>query len=555
MEISLNQPLGFSQLGNRTNNEDALFPDPQTTSPRQHWFLVCDGVGGAERGEVASQLAVAQFDAYFREHPVALVTEAYIQQALAFVQDHFDAYVAAHPQAANMGTTLTLLYRHGAGVTVAHVGDSRVYLIRQGLIRWRTEDHSYVNELMKAGVLSPDEARKHPQRNVITRAIQGGQKQRVEADVQLLNDLRAGDYFFMCSDGILERISEELLEKTLGSYDSNDEKLRTLLACCQGHTRDNFTAYLLQIDRVTGQVDPALRVKTPPYIRYEPDEVDDSVTLIGIPHPEATPTKASNGHSSPPLPIPENRPPAAKPAPVPMPPVRRKSSLGPYTLGVLLVLVLAVGGFAFWYWSTHADRGPTRAAAPATNAPEASGPTPSESSAEATPAGQSGPRSDEYLLSDPDALNVKSKKPELGLEVVERARDGKQGLRRIGGDLIFRPQFDHVDLDRMKWGLIFVKMAGKPKWITPYGKEYDEVGKDSPACERVPVRRGKYWGYLNREGREPISPKKYVKALAFDETHNCTAEVTEAGGKPYRIDPEGNRQPPAGAANLTKTES
>ncbi|MVM40699.1 SpoIIE family protein phosphatase [Spirosoma sp. HMF3257] len=253
MEVSIAQPLGFTQLGSRTNNEDTLFPDPKVTTPQQRWFMVCDGVGGAERGEVASQLAAIEFDQYFRENPVTTVTDAYIQEALSFVQDRFDEYVAENPQAENMGTTLTLVYRHDGGITVAHLGDSRVYLIRKGVIEWRTDDHSYVNELVKAGVLNPDEARRHPQRNIITRAIQSGEK-RAKAEVQLLNDLEPGDYLFMCTDGILERISDELLEKTLGGSDSNEEKMETLLACCKGQTRDNFTACLLQIATVTGKV-------------------------------------------------------------------------------------------------------------------------------------------------------------------------------------------------------------------------------------------------------------------------------------------------------------
>ena len=287
MDVRIAQPLGYSELGGRSNNEDSIFPDPQFTSPLQKWFLVCDGVGGAERGEVASKLAVNSFDAFFQQQPVAVPSDEYIQQAIAYAEDQFNAYFVETPQALGMATTVTLLYFHEAGATVAHIGDSRVYHLRRGEIIWRTDDHSYVNELVRAGVLTPDEAHRHPQRNIITRALQGGEK-RVHASVQVINDVRPGDYFFLCSDGVLERISDELLEGTLRSkVDSNEQKLAKLREYSTGNTRDNFTAYLLQVDYVTGTVAPHYQVAAPVYERLSSDtDADEGITLINVPVPE-----------------------------------------------------------------------------------------------------------------------------------------------------------------------------------------------------------------------------------------------------------------------------
>ncbi len=392
MDVRISQPVGFSQSGSRPNNEDAFFPEPQQATPQQRWFLVCDGVGGAERGEVASQMAVAGFDAYFRQNPVAVATEAYIQQALTTVQDAFDTYLLANPQAEGMGTTLTLLYLHEAGATVAHLGDSRVYLVRKGEINWRTDDHSYVNELVKAGVLKAADAHRHPQRNVITRAIQGGEK-RAEAAVQLINDLQAGDYFFLCTDGVLERISDELLENTLGSLNTDDEKLRMLWGFCHGQTRDNFTGYLIPIAAVTGEVAPAYRVAKPVYDRSYIDS-DNSVTVISAPAPSPNPAPVPPVPQPVAAPVPVQQPlsqvagpvmaapaqapvrpepalppprPSATPAPEPMPVGQARSPASRVLLGVALlfgVIALGIGGYVFWQRMQQAGRQETRSASP-----------------------------------------------------------------------------------------------------------------------------------------------------------------------------------------------
>ena len=108
-----------------------------------------------------------------------------------------------------MATTLTMVSVGASGITLAHIGDSRIYQFRQGEIIYQTEDHSLVNSLVKLGKISKEEALTHPQKNVIIRAIQGSEHP-TEADVVLLKDIQAGDYFFMCTDGVLERGSHTL---------------------------------------------------------------------------------------------------------------------------------------------------------------------------------------------------------------------------------------------------------------------------------------------------------------------------------------------------------
>jgi len=247
MTTTIFLPQCLHELGNRDNNEDNIFPALGQASVQSRLFMVCDGVGGSAKGEVASQLAIDGFNRYFNQNPAAVSDEMYLQNALDYVQDTFDDYIVEHPEAKNMGCTLTLLHLHEAGATVAHAGDSRVYHLRNGRIRWQTEDHKMVSEMVKAGVLTPEQAIDHPQMNVISRAIQGKKTKVIKADVKQIPNLEADDYFFLCTDGVLENLTDELLEDIIKNTESDEEKIGLIRQLCEGRTQDNFSAYLIHI--------------------------------------------------------------------------------------------------------------------------------------------------------------------------------------------------------------------------------------------------------------------------------------------------------------------
>jgi protein phosphatase len=148
-----------------------------------------------------------------------------------------------------MATTLTMLYVGTNGLTLAHIGDSRIYQFRNGQILYRTEDHSLVNSLVHLGQLSPQEAEKHPQRNIILRAVQGTAA-HTEADVALIDDVKAGDYFFMCTDGIMENFTDETLAALFQERTAPEIIKDMLLESCDGKTRDNFSFYIIPIQNV-----------------------------------------------------------------------------------------------------------------------------------------------------------------------------------------------------------------------------------------------------------------------------------------------------------------
>ena len=163
MTLIAGQPFAATETGGRVNNEDAIYPAVgQGVGGERALFVVCDGVGGAEKGEVASALACESL----AESLVATdskLTERRIQEAVKHTEIRFDEYIAAHPEAAGMATTMTLLALDGGrGVTVAHIGDSRVYQFREGRITFCTEDHSLVNVWVKLGRITAHHHARHP---------------------------------------------------------------------------------------------------------------------------------------------------------------------------------------------------------------------------------------------------------------------------------------------------------------------------------------------------------------------------------------------------------
>jgi PPM family protein phosphatase len=222
----------------RRANEDSMLA-------RAPLFVVADGMGGAQAGEVASRIAVETFgeDGQDFSDP-ARALNAHAQAANARIHElsHSDA---AH---AGMGTTLSAVYVGEQDVTIAHVGDSRVYCLRDGELLRLTDDHSLVDELIRQGRLTPEEAEEHPQRSIITRAL--GPEAQVEVDTRLFK-ARPGDVYLLCSDGLTSMVGEPRMAQLMLDRPSLRDAGRALVeeANRQGG-RDNITAVLLRLEDV-----------------------------------------------------------------------------------------------------------------------------------------------------------------------------------------------------------------------------------------------------------------------------------------------------------------
>jgi serine/threonine protein phosphatase PrpC len=231
----VNKVFYYSGIGKRNNNEDSY------SFSKSNFFIVCDGVGGAEKGEVASSIVVNELTNIYNE---SLHTEP--EQALRFVEKKLSEHINYHPESMGMATTLTFSKLTNEGILVAWVGDSRIYQFRNGKIIFQTTDHSWVNDALRAGMITAEEAVNHPKSNIITRAVQGEHKP-VEIDIELISDLKDEDFIFQCSDGVLEAWNNEELETLFSSINDGDELLKSIESKCADISRDNNTAILYQI--------------------------------------------------------------------------------------------------------------------------------------------------------------------------------------------------------------------------------------------------------------------------------------------------------------------
>lgn len=194
----------------RENNEDAVFCDPEAGL-----FIAADGIGGRQAGEVASATAVHIAAEKFLENPQAEPAELLRE---AFYEANHVLYEAGKEELLDgMGTTMTAALIQGERIFIVHVGDSRAYLFNRHGIRQLTEDHSLVNELVREGKITAEEAVHHPRRNILTRSL--GQGPLVEIACYE-ERWQAGDYLLLCTDGLYTLVSpEEMRELTMRAAD------------------------------------------------------------------------------------------------------------------------------------------------------------------------------------------------------------------------------------------------------------------------------------------------------------------------------------------------
>ena len=243
MKVSLYPPLSIHEIGQRPNQEDSV------AQYGNRLFVLCDGMGGHEKGEVASQTVCVSLVKWFEENITDdSFTDNQLREAIEYAYRQLDQYADGSPK--QMGTTLTLLYVHNQGVTAAHIGDSRIYHIRpdEGIL-YQSRDHSLAFDLFRAGEITYTEMQNFAQKNVITRAMTPGVKNRHKADVIHITDIKTGDYFYMCSDGMLERMPNKELFGIFSSKDVDAEKLRFLVNATADN-QDNHSAWLIHVKDV-----------------------------------------------------------------------------------------------------------------------------------------------------------------------------------------------------------------------------------------------------------------------------------------------------------------
>ena len=221
----------------RNANEDSFFV-------RAPIFVVADGMGGAQAGEVASKAAADAFDVDLPDAPPERILRETISAANAKIHE----LARADPSRAGMGTTLTaaIVNAESEEVGIGHVGDSRAYRLRGGQLERLTRDHSLVEEMRRKGQLTDAQAEDHPQRSIITRAL--GPEPEVDVDVQTV-PAAPGDVFLLCSDGLTTMLDEERIATLLAGASSMTAAVRALVdEANRAGGRDNITALAFRLE-------------------------------------------------------------------------------------------------------------------------------------------------------------------------------------------------------------------------------------------------------------------------------------------------------------------
>ena len=277
MEFKLFQPQYIHELGKRTNQEDSLYPADGMATEQNRVFIVCDGMGGHDKGEVASA-AVCQ--------GLSQRAEALFSADRPFTDDDFASALneafqtldrADIEHAGKMGTTMTFICLHRGGCLAAHIGDSRIYHLRPatGEVLFRSRDHSLVQQLYELGEISYDGMATNPRKNVILRAMQPFQTDRVEPTLVHITDIRPGDYFYLCSDGMLEQMEDdEILAIVSDPTKTEEQKVQEFIKRTSQNS-DNHTAYLVKIAEVINEAGDEAYLNDEPEARRRNKALND----------------------------------------------------------------------------------------------------------------------------------------------------------------------------------------------------------------------------------------------------------------------------------------
>lgn len=240
MRVDFETDVGAVRSSNQDSCDCGLF------SPNSAWAIVCDGMGGANGGNVASSIAVEtireQLIAGFDENMSRPNLKNLMINALNRANDKVHATAMRQPELWGMGTTVVLLIATKGTLHVAHIGDSRAYLRHDGVLTQITMDHSYVQDLVNFGQITQEEARVHPQRNIITRVL--GVHESVQCDYAAW-DFSPGDTALACSDGLSNYMDDSILERYMEDFDSSTLPKELIEYAVECGGADNITAAVI----------------------------------------------------------------------------------------------------------------------------------------------------------------------------------------------------------------------------------------------------------------------------------------------------------------------
>jgi len=259
MKYEIFTPLAINEMGQRHNQEDTIWPHLNDATKDDRLFILCDGMGGHQKGEVASRVVCDTLSEYIKTQTDSSkpFTDLMLTKALATVYNKLNELDKENKDSdRKMGTTLVLLYFHAGGLMAAHIGDSRYYHIRpkNNEIVYRSKDHSLVNDLYDAGEINMQDIAKSNVKNIILRVIMPNEKNPAKPDIVHIKDIRPDDWFYMCSDGMLENIDDDELLNIICDKSMTDEQKRDWLKSATSDNKDNHSAFLIHINSVVHEI-------------------------------------------------------------------------------------------------------------------------------------------------------------------------------------------------------------------------------------------------------------------------------------------------------------
>lgn len=248
MTIIIGRPQGFMDLGRRAEQQDAIFPDTEDFSINDNFFIICDGMGGHSHGGVASNTIVNSIIrnyALFRVHGYSI--EAF-NLLLEKAWEELDAFYNADLGERQMGTTLAFLAFTDKGYLAAHIGDSRIYHVRPERVTqfiYKSSDHSQAAELIEAGVITQLDSLSYENKNILNKAIVP--HKRYQPEIYEGNDVKKGDYFMLCSDGVYENLTDEMIRFIYSPYRNIDEITSLIHQHCISLSNDNNSCIIIPV--------------------------------------------------------------------------------------------------------------------------------------------------------------------------------------------------------------------------------------------------------------------------------------------------------------------
>ena len=255
-EIKIHTPLGFSDFGQRDVQQDCTFPSVDGLSADDRLFVICDGMGGHSHGEIASKTIIDSIIKQYNSATEPFLNSKKVKVIIETAWSDLDSHYNPEFGDRQMGTTIAFLHLATNKYIAAHIGDSRIYHIRPAKVTeiiYRSIDHTHVSALLSNSDISPIDALKYDNKNILNKALIP--HTRYDADIYESNDIQIGDYFMLCSDGVVENLTEEMIRFIFSPYRSPEEIFELIHLHCQQLSLDNNSCIIIPIADICNNTD------------------------------------------------------------------------------------------------------------------------------------------------------------------------------------------------------------------------------------------------------------------------------------------------------------